>query len=220
MTETNMSRLTAFVLGGTGEIGRELLNALALHESFVKVVLIGRRQLELNGEKYNKVEQNVIDFDKMEESASVFEGFDVGYCCLGTTKAKSGAEGFFKVDHDYVVGAAKLAKQGGCKQFHLVSSAGANKNSWFLYPRTKGLVETELAQFGFNRLCVYRPAVLLCDRQVSKVLFKICYLVNCLIFFCFEQENRPLEKIRVSIRLLKSIGDLSSSSRSLSWSCV
>ena len=46
-------------------------------------------------------------------------------------------DGFYKVDHNYVVNTAKLAKDGGCKQFHLVSSTGANRNSSFLYPRTK-----------------------------------------------------------------------------------
>jgi len=46
-------------------------------------------------------------------------------------------EGFYRVDHDYVVNSAQLARKGGCSQFHLVSSVGANKNSSFLYPRTK-----------------------------------------------------------------------------------
>ena len=48
-------------------------------------------------------------------------------------------EGFKKVDFDYVVNSAKVAQQNGCKQFHMVSSSGANKNSYFLYPKIKGL---------------------------------------------------------------------------------
>lgn len=79
----------------------------------------------------------------------------------GTTRKKSGAEGFYRVDHDYVVQTAKLAKDGGCSHFHLVSSTGANKNAFFLYPKTKGQVEEELLQMGFPRLSIYRPAVLL-----------------------------------------------------------
>jgi len=45
--------------------------------------------------------------------------------------------GFYRVDHDYIINAAQLAKKGGCSQFHLVSSVGAKKNSSFLAPRTK-----------------------------------------------------------------------------------
>lgn len=35
--------------------------------------------------------QEVVDFEKLDEYAAAFEGHDVGYCCLGTTRAKAGA---------------------------------------------------------------------------------------------------------------------------------
>jgi len=44
---------------------------------------------------------------------------------------------YYRVDHDYIVNAAQLAKNGGCSQFHLVSSVGAKKNSSMLPIRTK-----------------------------------------------------------------------------------
>ncbi|CAF4917761.1 unnamed protein product, partial [Rotaria magnacalcarata] len=62
-----------------------------------------------------------IDFDKIDDHAEAFGGADVHFSCLGTTRGKSGAEGFRRVDYDYVVGIARLAKQQGCKHFHLVS---------------------------------------------------------------------------------------------------
>ena len=46
-------------------------------------------------------------------------------------------DGFYKVDHDYVVNSAKTAKDAGCKHFHLVSSQGADGKSSFLYMKTK-----------------------------------------------------------------------------------
>jgi len=45
--------------------------------------------------------------------------------------------GFYRVDHDYVVNFARLAKNSGCSQFHVISSVGANKDSFFLYQKTK-----------------------------------------------------------------------------------
>lgn len=162
-----MTQLTAFILGATGEVGRELFHALAANQSISKLVLIGRRKQELDADKFQNVEQRVIDFDKIGDFTDSFQGFDVGYCCLGTTKAKAGKEGFIKVDHDYVVNAAKLALDGGCKHFHLVTSQGANKDSWFLYQKTKGQTEADVEKLGFDRLSIYRPALLLCDRQVT-----------------------------------------------------
>lgn len=65
----------------------------------------------------------------------------VAYSCLGTTRGKAGAKGFVRVDRDYVYSAAKLLKDSGCSHFHLVSSTGANKNSHFLYQKTKGKIQ-------------------------------------------------------------------------------
>ena len=41
-------------------------------------------------------EQKVIDFEKTDgdEFADVFQGYDVGYSCLGTTRGKAGAVRF------------------------------------------------------------------------------------------------------------------------------
>ena len=161
-----MTQLTAFILGATGEIGKELLQSLAVHQSIKNVVAIGRCKLELDEDKFKNVQQSIIDFDRIEDYAQSFQGFDVGYCCLGTTKGKSGKEGFYKVDHDYVVECARLAKEGGCKHFNLVSSQGANKDSWLFYPKTKGQAEADVEKLEFDRLSIYRPALLLCKRQV------------------------------------------------------
>ena len=66
-----------------------------------------------------------------------------------------------KVDRTYVGAVAAAAYTHGTKHFHLVSSAGADANSWFLYPQTKGLVEADVASLGFPRLSIYRPSLLL-----------------------------------------------------------
>ncbi|CAF3570679.1 unnamed protein product, partial [Rotaria sp. Silwood2] len=68
------------------------------------------------------MEQREIDFDKINDYAEAFRGADVHFCCLGTTRGKAGVVNFRRVDFDYVVGVARLAKQEGCKYFHLVSS--------------------------------------------------------------------------------------------------
>ena len=66
-------------------------------------------------------------------------------------------EGFRKVDFDYIVESAKMSKKNGAKHFHLVSSAGADKNSYFLYPKVKGESEEAISEMGFERTSIYRP---------------------------------------------------------------
>ena len=66
-----------------------------------------------------------MDYDKLDEHADAFKDADLAFCCLGTTRAKAGKEGFVKVDYDYVVNSAQKLKDGGtCKSFHLLTSYG------------------------------------------------------------------------------------------------
>eukprot|EP00092_Neocalanus_flemingeri_P013837 GFUD01014928.1.p1 GENE.GFUD01014928.1~~GFUD01014928.1.p1 ORF type:complete len:276 (+),score=83.03 GFUD01014928.1:38-865(+) len=156
----------ALVLGASGETGKEVLKQLVNRPEFSRIVSIGRKQLDLpNDPSYERVEQKVVDFDNLEKYSAEFEGIDAAFCCLGTTRAKSGAEGFVKVDHDYVLQAAKLLKANHCPEFHLLTSKGSNENSWLLFPSTKGKVENDVTALDFDHLSIYRPGLLLCDRK-------------------------------------------------------
>lgn len=189
--KTMDKNLSAFVLGATGAIGKELVKVLANDARFSRVTLIGRRPVTLNAEEnpgYQKFKNEIVDFEKLEDFKEVFKGYHVGFSSLGTTRRKSGAQGFYRVDHDYVVETAKLAKDGGCQHLHLVSSKGANKDSWFLYTKTKGQVEAELSEMGFPRLSIYRPGLLLFDGgRGQETRFDEALLQNVL---------RPLDKKR------------------------
>lgn len=162
------TKLNAVVVGATGEVGKAIVKELVKRSQFEKVTLIVRRHLDIpsaeTDENYRKIEQKIVDFEKLSESAEAFKGHQIGFSALGTTRAKAGAEGFYRVDHDYVVETAKLAKEGGCKHFHLVSSGGANKNSFFLYPKTKGQADEDVSKLEFERLSIYRPNLLLVNR--------------------------------------------------------
>uniref|UniRef100_A0A8C6SS75 Protein HTATIP2 n=2 Tax=Neogobius melanostomus TaxID=47308 RepID=A0A8C6SS75_9GOBI len=164
----HQQKRSCFVLGASGETGRVLLKELLQRKLFSKVTLIGRRKLDFQDQADDTVVQEVVDFEKLEDFSAAFQGHDVGYCCLGTTRAKVGADGFVRVDHDYVLKSAELAKAGGCSQFHLESSRGADKSSSFLYLQTKGQVEADIEALGFDRFSIYRPGVLLVDRQESR----------------------------------------------------
>ncbi|XP_066472126.1 oxidoreductase HTATIP2-like [Tiliqua scincoides] len=159
---------TCFILGASGETGKQLLAEILRQQLFSRVTLIGRRKLNLEGQLYMNVTQEVVDFEKLDESAAAFKGHDVGFCCLGTTRAKAGADGFVRIDRDYVEHSAQLAKAGGCRHFILQSSKGADSSSRYLYLRVKGEAEARVQAVGFTRCSIFRPGVLLCDRQESR----------------------------------------------------
>ncbi|XP_043829445.1 oxidoreductase HTATIP2 [Dromiciops gliroides] len=159
---------SVFILGASGETGQVLLRELLKENLFAKVTLIGRRKIEYEEEAYKHVHQEVVDFEKLDEYSSAFQGHDVGFCCLGTTRSKAGADGFVRVDRDYVLKSAELAKAGGCKHFNLLSSKGADKSSSFLYLQVKGEVEAKIEELNFDRYTIFRPAVLLCNRKESR----------------------------------------------------
>ncbi|XP_069133882.1 oxidoreductase HTATIP2-like [Argopecten irradians] len=169
---------TAFIIGYTGECGKELVKALSKNRIFNKVVLIGRRKVDLTpdpGPEFVRdfVYRKVIDYDKLEEYTEAFQGAQVGYCCLGTTRGKAGKEGFIKVDRDYVLKSAEIAKSTGCQHFSVVTASSANKDSMFLYVKTKGEVEHSLKQMAFDKLSIFKPAMLLCERSERRIMEKV-----------------------------------------------
>jgi len=191
-----MSKPAAFVIGYTGATGKALVQELAKDSYFGRVVLVGRREVELNVENDGRFEQKTVDYDTIEKYEDVFRGCDTGFCCLGTTRAVAGKDGFVKVDRDYVINTAKVAKATGCKHFLLLSSTGANKTSFSLYFKTKGEAEHGVRQLGFDRFSIFRPGLLIANRDQSRIgetLYR-GFLAPAKLFFP-TRFSIPVEKV-------------------------
>ena len=89
-------------------------------------------------------------------------------CALGTTlrRARSRA-GFYRVDHDYVLAAARLIQRAGTPVSGLVSSLGANPDSRVFYLRVKGEIEQDLDALVFPSLIMIRPSLLVGGPRAS-----------------------------------------------------
>ncbi|KAJ3282261.1 hypothetical protein HK104_010982 [Borealophlyctis nickersoniae] len=150
------------ILGATGAVGKAVVRDIMETDAFEKVTLLVRREVEYEGPHAEKLRQEKVDFDNLKESS--FAGHDVVFCALGTTRAQAGsAEAFRKIDHDYVLNAAKVFKSANPNkplQFHYASSGGANASSWLLYPKTKGEIENALRDMNFARCGLFRYALL------------------------------------------------------------
>ncbi|KAJ2783648.1 Oxidoreductase htatip2 [Coemansia interrupta] len=168
---------SALVLGGTGEVGREVVKHLLASGAFDTVTVFTRRPIEYTGSNSDKLIQKPIDFENEEQLKKDFTGHSHAYSCLGTTRSKSGKDGFYKVDHDYVLNAAKACKAANVENYSICSSTGADKNSHFLYTRTKGEVDDEVQKIGFANVSVFRPAMIECDREDSRIMEKMASYV-------------------------------------------
>jgi len=158
-SRTPNSTLRALVIGGTGAIGSQLIKQLRNSPKFSQITSITRRLVEYD-EMSDKIEQKVVNMDDLP-STELKGHFDVSFCCLGTTIADAKTEAAFRlVDYDYVRMFAELSKKYGIRQFHVLSSTGANKDSWFLYMRTKGEMEEMLKSMKFPITGIFRPGLL------------------------------------------------------------
>jgi uncharacterized protein YbjT (DUF2867 family) len=161
-----LTKKTALVLGATGLIGKELVKILSENGHYQKVHLLVRRPIEVKSEVF---EVHVVDFDELHKYHALFEVTDV-FCCLGTTiKVAKTKEAFRKVDYDYPIEAAKLANENGAEKYLIVSSMGADTKSLFFYSRVKGDVEETLNSLNLPSLHIFRPSLLLGNREEFRI---------------------------------------------------
>jgi uncharacterized protein YbjT (DUF2867 family) len=153
---------TAVVAGASGLVGGHVVRALLDRPEYSRVTVLVRRKLDL---VHPRLEQRLVDFDRLDAQADLFGGADV-FCCLGTTIKKAGSQAAFrKVDYEYPLALGRLARQQGARRFLLVSSMGANPQSGVFYSRVKGELENALAELGLPALLIFRPSLLLGERQ-------------------------------------------------------
>ncbi|XP_064391120.1 uncharacterized protein LOC135338955 [Halichondria panicea] len=171
MATQSPSSLAAVVIGATGATGKCLVQTLlAAKDKVAKVTILGRRKLEsIEGvdvsqeESEGRLVQHVQDLDEVtgEKVKELCTGSHVFFNCLGSTRAKAGsADAFRHIDLEIPVQLAKAACEAGVPHCSVVTSQGANPNSWFLYTQVKGQVENELKGVGFSYTTVFRPGVL------------------------------------------------------------
>jgi uncharacterized protein YbjT (DUF2867 family) len=167
---------TALIAGATGLIGNQLLHLLLHDSDYEKVIVLTRREINLD---HPKAEVIITDFDQLDRFGAQLKADDV-YCCLGTTiKQAKTKSAFEKADRDYPFALAKLTKATGAKQFLLVSALGADRNSSIYYNRVKGEVEHLLHDVNFKSLHNFRPSLLLGNRRerrtgedAAKIVYK------------------------------------------------
>lgn len=164
----------AVVAGATGMVGRELVDMLLRDERFGEVTVLVRSHMEI---QHPKLTQIVVDFDRLDELSPDIVGHAVVFCALGTTikKAKT-QENFRRVDYGYPFVLGQLAKLHGADGMLVVTAMGANPKSGIFYNRVKGELEDDLRRLDLPYLRIFRPSLLLGERQEHRTGEKIAMM--------------------------------------------
>jgi uncharacterized protein YbjT (DUF2867 family) len=158
--------VTTLVLGATGLVGRHVVEILAADERWERVTTLGRRDIPTLSSRHV---HRVVDFERLADAADAFQ-CDAVFCALGTTIRDAGSEeAFARVDRDYVVKSARLARKAGARHFLLVSSLGADPGSRVFYSRLKGEVEMTVGAEGPPVVSIFRPSLLVGDRERTRL---------------------------------------------------
>ena len=149
--------MKALLIGATGATGQELLPLLLADPAFSCVDIFVRRAPAV---QHEKLHVHVVDFTDVAAWRDTLHG-DVLFSCLGTTlKAAGSKDAQWQIDYQAQYDVARAAQANGVNTLVLVSSAQADPQARWFYPRMKGRLEADVAALGFARLLILRPPLL------------------------------------------------------------
>ena len=195
---------TALIAGATGLIGKELVNKMLQSNQYSLIYLISRKPCGIVNEKIHEI---VIDFGQMEQINLEIQ-VDEAFCTLGTTMKQAGSrEKFRKVDLEYVLSFARLAKTAGASKFLVISSMGANPKSSVFYNRIKGQAEEGLRNLEFKYLVILRPSLLLGKRPEPRFAERLGAIFMKAFSFLIPDNYKAIEGSRVAEKMLEMAGN-------------
>jgi len=175
--------MNALVVGGTGLVGRHLVKALLDSDAFSLVTVVVRKKFF---KKHPKLKEILFNFND-KKSLESLEAPDHLFCCIGTTIKKAGSQKKFKdVDFGIPLLFGNWSERSNVRSFSIVTSMGADRGSKIFYNRVKGEVENKIKKMSIPKINIFRPSLILGNRDESRpgeklaqVVFKI---INPLFF--------------------------------------
>jgi uncharacterized protein YbjT (DUF2867 family) len=192
------------LVGATGLVGKVLLYQLIENERIGIIHVLSRRPLTIKHHKVIVHETNFTDLTKDKEAFNV----DAIFCCIGTTIAKAGSQDAFrKVDYDIPVLLSKLGHVTQVPSIHVVSAMGADKNASIFYNKVKGEMEESIMNSGITHVCIYRPSLILGNRNEFRMSELIAQKMLKPLRFLFAgplAKYKPIEAKHVAKAMLNN----------------
>ncbi len=156
----------AIVLGGTGQVGGAVVEALLTIPDCREVVMVTRKSIAPRP----RVRNVVLDTGAANFAGGIgtlarevlSQGPTSAVSCVGVgSGSMRWSEDELKRLELGVVGAfARGCHEAGIDQFCLLSAVGSTARSRFRYVRVMGMKEDNLRNIGFRRLAIFRPGII------------------------------------------------------------
>ena len=152
--------LSVVMLGASGAVGGQVVNALQARPELEKLSLLNRRSLELASDA--RLTQHVVNVMDPASYEALLPGHRHAICTLGVGQPSTMSKAeFIRIDKDAVLDFASACKRAGIAHFELLSAVGANPDSSSFYLRTKGELEKALRALNFPHLSLFQPSMIL-----------------------------------------------------------
>lgn len=213
----------AIISGTSGLVGMQLLHQLMHSKSYDYVLSVGRRKLALKHGKLIQIDGDLSKINswnwkekvKAQSLSGEFHYFLESilgkaaeihaYSSLGTTiKVAGSKENFRAIDHDLVVKFASWVKKIGASKFLYVSAMGADSGSSIFYNKIKGETESDLKNLQFGYLGLFRPSLLLGNRNEFRFGELIATIfMKPLVWLKLAKNIRPIYDHQVAKSMVK-----------------
>jgi len=191
-------------VGATGLVGRLVLAHLLQDSRVERVVAPTRRPLALEDAR---LLNPVVDFEALPGDADWW-AVDAVVCTLGTTIADAGSQAAFRrVDHDYPLQVATLAREHGAAAYALNSAMGANPGSSIFYNRVKGELEDALSALDYRSLVLVRPGLIDGERERPRMGEGMALAASRLLRPLLPMKWRPSRAERIADALVQAVLD-------------
>jgi len=204
----------AILVGASGLIGKHVSSLLINNKT--NQIQLNRKSLEVVSEA---VEEVIVDL-KDENSFRGFLNADCIYITTGTRltlmqllhiKNKDRLS-FLEVDFEMPLRIARAAYEKGVKKIALVSAIGANKKSNNFYLKTKGMLEEEILNVGFDKVVIARPGHLLGKRDLSTPkevkIYELIFKIASPLMVSVLRKYRNIKAESVANSLISSVNEM------------
>jgi uncharacterized protein YbjT (DUF2867 family) len=166
------SPFRVIVIGGTGQVGGAVVQALLAEPACSEVVMVTRKPIAPSDRLRNVVlDTGAADFEARVADLArdvLSSGNRVAaLSCVGVgTGSLQWTEEQLKALEVGVVGAfARGVRQAGVAQFCLLSAVGSSVDSRIQYARVMGMKEAAVQAVNFPRLALFRPGIIVGNKH-------------------------------------------------------
>ena len=162
--------------GGTGMVGRLVLDYCLADDTITEVVSLVRRTAKVTHPKLKEI--IVKDFTDYTAHADLFQNITAAYFCIGVYTGQVPDEQFKQITVDYAVAFGQALKANSPNAtLCLLSGAGADRTekSRVSFAKYKGMAENRLSALGLGGFYTLRPGYIypVTPRQEPNLMYSI-----------------------------------------------